>query len=889
MITQLRSMGQLWLWLAVLSVSQHVSADIIGVHYYASAPPASLAAPVISVTPSALTLLNSTQLPGSNSKTYIVSATGLITSDFRITVPSPFVVSAPNAGSYPGGITLPVNSDGTLTPTTITVALLSSSPGTFTGTIANTSGSTTVTVAVSGTSVSPSLSVQSSFLTPFSTTTGTPSAIQTYTITALSQTGGTVTAPTGFDIRTGNNAFGSSLTIPSSLSAIDIPVDVRLSGSTAAQISGSITHRLNNSSNQSIANVAVSGTVSEPATPSITVTPSSLTLVDYSEYPGSFPASFTVSARGLTEDLQIYAPPYYLLTANGKSGPALLIPATNGIVTPTSVSVALIASSSGVFDGQITSWSGSATATVGLSGTALSQSVTVTPSSLSNFTTTFGTPSASQSYTVATQGGLPVLVNAPSGFEIRSGNNPFSSSLTIGTSRSVVQTQIDVRLAGNTIGSVAGTITQNTYFHSSHGIYPVTVSGLVSGNSNVLQVLHRDVDNYADNNAIQPLLEVVNQGSTNLALSSLTLRYYLTVENFVPLTNLTVSYAKLGASNIRMRYVPLAQPGQGALGYIEYSFTPGAGSLMPGTSTGPIQSYIAKTDYSGFNELDDYSYASVRDRVQANQHITAYYNGTLVAGQEPSLVTPRAYLVPYTESKNGPSATQISTYLELRNEGNLPISYNDITVRYYFTTDGSQPLNFELDYTTLGMGNVHARFVQIRPPLTTADTYLELSFANLGQLMPQSSTELIRYRIQKADGGRFNQLNDYSYQEQHASLSPNARVAIYVGNQKYWGNEVGAGARLAANTEAITDLDVLILGNPVRNDKVLFKVSGADSEPIQVELINTHGQVITHQQLLHSQDIQTHQLSLFNQEAGTYLLKVSTPTQRKTIKVVKTE
>ncbi|MEZ0541891.1 hypothetical protein [Fibrella arboris] len=226
-------------------------------------------------------------------------------------------MSVPNAGAYPGGITLPVNSDGTLTPTTITVALLPSSPGTFTGNISNTSGSTTTTVAVSGTTVSPSLSVNSLSLSQFSTSTGTPSASQSYTITALSQTGGTVTAPTGFDIRTGNNTFGSSLTIPSSLSAIDIPVAVRLTGSTAAQRSGSISHRLNNSSNQSIANVAVRGTVSDPATPSITVTPSSLTIVDYSEYPGSFPASFTVSARGLTDDLQIFAPPYYLLMANG--------------------------------------------------------------------------------------------------------------------------------------------------------------------------------------------------------------------------------------------------------------------------------------------------------------------------------------------------------------------------------------------------------------------------------------------------------------------------------------------------------------------------------------------------------------------------------------------
>jgi hypothetical protein len=49
-----------------------------------------------------------------------------------------------------------------------------------------------------------------------------------------------------------------------------------------------------------------------------------------------------------------------------------------------------------------------------------------------------------------------------------------------------------------------------------------------------LTVLQRDVDNYADNNAIQPLLQLQNQGSTALPLSRLTLRYYLTVGELRP-------------------------------------------------------------------------------------------------------------------------------------------------------------------------------------------------------------------------------------------------------------------------------------------------------------------------------------------------------------------
>ncbi|WP_375444026.1 cellulose binding domain-containing protein [uncultured Fibrella sp.] len=913
MSTQLRVTRQIWLWLLVSLLAHNSNADTVRHRFDGKrnnvtvnsrqaftsrrnrlTDPkidlpdrgnrrtwlAARVAPVITVMPSSLTFLNSTQLPGSLSKTYTVSATGLTTSDFRVTVPSPFVVSAPNGGTYPGGITLPVNSDGTLNQTTITVALLSSSPGTFAGTISNISGSTTATVAVSGTTVSPSLSVSPPVLNNFSTTTGTASAVQTYTITALSQTGGVVTAPAGVEIRTGSGAFGSSLTIPGSLSTATISVDVRLTGTTATQVSGSITHRLNNSSNQSVANVAVSGTVSDPAVPTISVTPSSLTVADYSEYPGSFPASFTVSASGLTADLEIVAPPYYLLSANGRYGPALLIPASGGAVPPTSVSIALIASSPGVYAGTLVSRSGATTATIPLSGTALAQSVTVSPTALSNFTTTFGTPSASQSYTVTTRGGLPVYVGAPAGFEIRSGNSPFSSSLVIGTSPSFVNTPVDVRLIGDRTGPVSGTITQNTYFHSSHLIYPVAVSGFVAGSNTGLTVLHRDVDNYADNNAIQPLLVLQNQGAGTLPLANLTLRYYLTVEGAAALSNLSVNYAQVGNQNVRLRYVPLQPTQPGASGYVEYSFTPAAGSLAPGASSGPIQSYVARSDYAGLNERDDYSYATVRDQLVGNLRITAYYNGVLIAGVEPGVSTPVRALRALTESKNGPSATQINTYLTVRNEGNVPVNYSDLKARYYFTADGPERLQLAVDE-----GNVQVQLVKIDPPLANADTYLELSFLQGGQLAAGASTGQIRYRISKPDGGRFNQRNDYSYQEQPTELSSNNRVLVYAGTDRLWGQEPGASARMVA-TEPGSQLEVVVLGNPVRGGVVSVQIKSAGSEPLQVQVANAQGRIINQRHVANPQPTEQHQLVLGEQGSGLFLLQVRTPTQSRTIRVL---
>lgn len=145
-------------------------------------------------------------------------------------------------------------------------------------------------------------------------------------------------------------------------------------------------------------------------------------------------------------------------------------------------------------------------------------------------------------------------------------------------------------------------------------------------------VLHRDVDN----NAVQPMLQVVNNSVGTLPLSAITLRYYLTVEGTPPLSILTINYAQVGNQNIKLRYVALNPVRQGATGYVEYSFTPEAGSLTPGANSGSIQSYFAKVDYSSLNELDDYSYATVLDQLLASPRITAYYNGALIWGQEPA-------------------------------------------------------------------------------------------------------------------------------------------------------------------------------------------------------------------------------------------------------------
>ncbi|MEZ0487892.1 cellulose binding domain-containing protein [Fibrella aquatica] len=410
---------------------------------------------------------------------------------------------------------------------------------------------------------------------------------------------------------------------------------------------------------------------------------------------------------------------------------------------------------------------------------------------------------------------------------------------------------------------------------------PASATVIVGGR---LTVLHRDVDNYVTNNAIQPLIVLQNQGAGSLPLSGLTLRYYLTVEGAAALSNLSISYAQAGNQNVRLRYVPLVPAQAGAAGYVEYSFTEAAGSLAPGASSGPIQAYFAKSDYSGLNEGDDYSYATVRDRLVANLRITAYYNGVLIAGQEPGGVfTPIKVLRALTESKNGPSATQINTFLEIRNEGNVAVNYSDLSARYYFTSDGAERLQVDIDE-----GRVSAQLVALNPAVGGANYYLELRFTQTGQLAPGASTGRIRYRISKPNGGRFNQTNDYSYQEQPAESSSNNRVTVYDAGERVWGNEPTGSARLAS-AEPTPELEVTLLGNPVRGDVVSVQIKGGGPEPLRLQLVSAQGRVITQRQVASPQAVEQHELSIAGQGPGVLLLQVSTPTQSRTIRVLKAE
>ena len=108
--------------------------------------------------------------------------------------------------------------------------------------------------------IGPEITTSVSSLAPFSTTPGTPSAVQTYTVSGSDLTADiSINAPAGFAIKTDSGAYGSSITLPRTGGVVNTTnISVRLTGAAGGSFSGNITHTSTGATQK---DVAVSGIV----------------------------------------------------------------------------------------------------------------------------------------------------------------------------------------------------------------------------------------------------------------------------------------------------------------------------------------------------------------------------------------------------------------------------------------------------------------------------------------------------------------------------------------------------------------------------------------------------------------------------------------------------
>ena len=212
-------------------------------------------------------------------------------------------------------------------------------------------------------------------------------------------------------------------------------------------------------------------------------------------------------------------------------------------------------------------------------------------------------------------------------------------------------------------------------------------------------------------NSVSPVIRLTNQGTVAISLSTVTIRYYYTIDGDKA-QNYYCDYAVMNpgntvkTSNITGNFVKMGTVVSGADYYLEIGFTSVAGSLAAG-ATVDIQSRFAKTDWTNYTQTGDYSSNSSATSLVDWNYVTAYVSGNLQWGTEPGgstpAPTPTATLATATPTGNpgtimvlykcndtNATVGSISFGVQVKNNGATTINLSTVKVRYWYTSDGTQ-------------------------------------------------------------------------------------------------------------------------------------------------------------------------------------------------------
>ncbi|SHI91537.1 Por secretion system C-terminal sorting domain-containing protein [Hymenobacter daecheongensis DSM 21074] len=416
----------------------------------------------------------------SASQSTTVTATSL-TAPITVTAPTGFQVSNANVngGAFAQSISLQQDGNGAVN-TTVNVRFLPTTAGNFVGNVTFTSTTATANVGVSGTGTLPPpiLTATPSPLADFGqvrvgSSSNTPFPF--FNVSGQDLQGPvTITPPTGFRIRTGNNAFSTTAIVltPTNGTLASTQIDVRFSptaiqtyASDITVVSTNATTQLVRVTGEGIASTGNATLVVDPTTIDFgTITSSGSTRVE----------RFEVSGTDLTDNITLTASSTNIQFRNATAGGSfsnapIVLTRTGGTVTPQSIEVQLVplVAKDG-FNESISVVSGLVSSSVTVtannpSGGTSDISVANPDGNTFTFATRPNTTSVSQRYLLSGTNLVQDLVVRPIGpnaqyFQVSADNVVFSNSLsfTPDAQNNVVQRPIFVRFIP---GSAAITVT----------------------------------------------------------------------------------------------------------------------------------------------------------------------------------------------------------------------------------------------------------------------------------------------------------------------------------------------------------------------------------------------------------------------------------------------
>jgi hypothetical protein len=219
--------------------------------------------------------------------------------------------------------------------------------------------------------------------------------------------------------------------------------------------------------------------------------------------------------------------------------------------------------------------------------------------------------------------------------------------------------------------------------------------------SSTLQVLYMPEETSITTDKIEPEFEVVNTGSSSVALSQLTIRYWFTADSSATL-NPGCNYAVSGCSNVTETTGAVNPPLTGADSYLQVGFTSSAGSVAANSTGGKIKLIVQKSDFSNFDQTNDYSFNASFTTFTNWQNVTLYQNGVLVWGTEPdgssatatptsgSTVTPTPIVTPSPTPTPSPNSIDLSNWqLQLPDNSSVGPPATSTSPSFVENSDGS--------------------------------------------------------------------------------------------------------------------------------------------------------------------------------------------------------
>ncbi len=197
-------------------------------------------------------------------------------------------------------------------------------------------------------------------------------------------------------------------------------------------------------------------------------------------------------------------------------------------------------------------------------------------------------------------------------------------------------------------------------------------------------------------------------------------------------------------------------------------------------------------------------------------------------------------VVEYLDGGSGNSNdSAINPHFRIINNGNQEFVYSDITIKYWFTSEENNILNFWCDWAQLGTEFVNGSFGQV-----SGIDFVEVSFDNAaGVLKGLSSSGAIQTRFAKTNWSAFDETNDYSYDNTKTSFTNHDRVTLYVKGNLVWGIEPANTA--FANTIKKTSIEAF--PNPVTTQLNLR--SNDNLKGAVINIINLSGKIMSSQHI----------------------------------------